>query len=136
MIRKTLIAGALGLASTALVSAAHAGTDPAVEAEMPANTTGDDGRAIPYEQEVAKSEEVRMVAAPIGGVENDHWFNYQANVNEARKELDSDLERASDIEDQREAWQEYAVQLRDERVAYAKKMADEGYPVGEVYVGG
>ncbi|PEQ13313.1 hypothetical protein B2G71_07705 [Novosphingobium sp. PC22D] len=93
--------------------------------------------AIPmlYEEQLAHSEETRIIRYPIAGIENQWWFNYRSNVGEARKELASDLKRASDTEDKRDAWDEYAGELKDERVDYVKKMQKKGYPVGEVYVG-
>lgn len=94
--------------------------------------------AVPmmYEQQIAQQEEARIIRAPIGGIQNSKWFNYKANVNETRKELASDLRHASDIEDQRDAFEEYGSELRHERVTYVKAMAKRGYRARpEVYVG-
>lgn len=80
-----------------------------------------------YEERVARVEENRIIQSPIGGIEGKHWFNYRANVNETQKELATDLRKASDIEDQRDAWEEYGSELRHERGTYAKAMAKRGY---------
>lgn len=89
-----------------------------------------------YEQQVARQEEARIIRAPIGGVQNSRWFDYRTNVNESRKELASDLRHASDIEDQRDAFEEYGHELRHERVTYVKAMSKKGYRIPRVYVGG
>ncbi len=62
-----------------------------------------------YEEQIAHEEELRIINTPIGGIESKFWFNYRANLNEARKELVSDLRHVSDIEDRRDAWEEYSV---------------------------
>lgn len=89
-----------------------------------------------YEQGVARAEEDRIIRSPIGGIEGKHWYNYRANVNETQKELSSDLRHASDIEDQRDAWEEYGSELRGERGKYVKEMAKRGYRVPTVYIEG
>lgn len=89
-----------------------------------------------YEQSVARAEEERIIRSPIGGIQGKHWYNYRANVNETQKELSSDLRRASDIEDQRDAWEEYGSELRDERGTYVKEMAKRGYRVPTVHIEG
>ena len=48
-------------------------------------------------------------------------------MTEAQKELSSDLRRASDVEDLRDAWEEYAFELRHEREDYIHDMAERGY---------
>lgn len=75
-----------------------------------------------------------MRTEPIAQVYNKHWFNYLANVNEADKELNSDLRRASDREDIADAWEEYAVELVDADKDYVKVMRKHGYRVGRVSV--
>ncbi|MFS0848835.1 hypothetical protein AB3M93_05085 [Novosphingobium panipatense] len=87
-----------------------------------------------YEETAARAEEDRIIRSPIGGIEGKHWFNYRANVNETQKELSSDLRHASDIEDQRDAWEEYGTELRHERGTYVKAMAKRGYRVPTVYI--
>jgi hypothetical protein len=94
--------------------------------------------AVPmmYEKEVAMREEARIIRQPIGGIQNSKWYNYRANVNESRKELSSDLRGATDIEDQRDAYEEYGSELRHERKTYVSAMMKRGYRPGpEVYVG-
>lgn len=88
-----------------------------------------------YEEQIAHEEEARIINTPIGGVESKFWFNYRANLNEARKELVSDLRRVSDIEDRRDAWEEYSVELSQERKHYVHKMAKLGVRSGNVILG-
>ena len=93
--------------------------------------------AVPmlYEEQVARQEEGRIIRSPIGGIQNSRWFDYRTNVNETRKELASDLRHSSDIEDRRDAWEEYGTELRHERRTYVKAMAKKGYRAPRVYVG-
>ncbi len=88
-----------------------------------------------FEEKVAREEEQRIIDAPIAGIENKFWFNYRIDITEAQKELRSDLNRASDIEDLRDAWEEYAHELRKERSHYIKQMAKRGYRAATVSVG-
>lgn len=92
--------------------------------------------AIPtlHEEQIARAEESRIITLPIAGIENRLWFGYRINVIEARKELGSDLRRATDIEDRRDAWEEYAVELKDERVHYVEEMAERGYRMGNAVI--
>ncbi|WP_395333649.1 hypothetical protein WBP06_08160 [Novosphingobium sp. BL-8H] len=92
--------------------------------------------AVPtmYEKEVARGEEARIIQSPIGGVQNSKWYDYRINVNETRKELASDLRHATDIEDLRDAYSEYASELFQERGKYVKYMAKRGYRVPQVYL--
>lgn len=89
---------------------------------------------VSYEEQLAQVETQLVYQAPIAGVQNDYWFNYQTDLAEARKELTSDLRGSSDAEDNRDAWEEYRAELADARGDYAKEMAEKGYPVGEVRV--
>lgn len=90
--------------------------------------------AIPMllEEAYAREEEKRIIQYPIAGIENSLWFDYRIDVTEAQKELKSDLGKASDLEDLRDAWEEYAVELRHEREDYVHDMAKRGYRMGEV----
>ena len=92
--------------------------------------------AIPalYEEQIARAEEELILKTPIAGIENNLWFDYRIDVTEAQKELTSDLRRASDIEDRRDAWSEYAHELRHEREDYIHDMAERGYRYGQVIV--
>lgn len=92
--------------------------------------------AIPmlHEEQIARAEESRIITLPIAGIENRLWFDYRINVTEAQKELGSDLRRATDIEDRRDAWEEYAVELRHERVHYIEEMAERGYRMGNAVI--
>ncbi|WP_073976341.1 hypothetical protein, partial [Erythrobacter donghaensis] len=74
------------------------------------------------------------IGLPIAGIENRLWFDYRINVTEAQKELGSDLRRATDIEDRRDAWEEYAVELKHERVHYIEEMAERGYRMGNAII--
>jgi hypothetical protein len=72
---------------------------------------------------------------PIAGVYNKFWYNYLADVLEADKELKSDLRRATDEEDKRDAWEEYEHELADADKDYVEEMRDRNYRVGRVTVG-
>jgi hypothetical protein len=85
-----------------------------------------------YEETLAREEEKLILASPIAGIKNSRWFDYRADVNEAQKELHSDLRGASDIEDRRDAWEEYAHELKHERLDYIEDMAEKGYRQGYV----
>ncbi|WP_202388796.1 hypothetical protein [Pontixanthobacter aquaemixtae] len=87
------------------------------------------------EEALAREEEKRIITSPIAGIENRFWFDYRGDINEAQKELASDLNRASDIEDIRDAWEEYTFELAGERRHYVKEMAERGYRMGSVTVG-
>lgn len=80
-----------------------------------------------YEETLAREEERRILSHPIAGIENSLWFDYRIDVTEAQKELASDLRRATDVEDLRDAWEEYAFELRHEREDYIHEMAERGY---------
>lgn len=86
-----------------------------------------------HEESIARHEEKLIMASPIGGIENSKWFDYRINIGEAQKELSSDLRRASDLEDRRDAWAEYANELRHGRKNYVKAMARKGYRIPEIY---
>lgn len=92
--------------------------------------------AVPmlHEEQMARNEEARIITQPIASIENRFWFDYRIDVTEAQKELTSDLRRASDVEDLRDAWEEYAHELRHERETYVKEMAERGYRIGRVIV--
>ena len=79
------------------------------------------------EQQMAQEEEGQIYQRPIAGIENKEWFNYRVNVLESKKELKSDLNDASDVEDLRDAWDEYRNELHDNRYHYTKVMAKRGY---------
>lgn len=92
--------------------------------------------AIPmlYEEAFAREEEKQIITSPIAGIENALWFDYLIDVTEAQKELSRDLRKADDIEDLRDAWEEYGKELRHERIDYIEDMAKRGYRMGEVTV--
>lgn len=87
-----------------------------------------------YEEAFARNEEKQIIPSPIAGIENALWFDYLIDVTEAQKELKSDLGKADDIEDLRDAWEEYGQELRYERIDYIEDMAERGYRMGEVTV--
>lgn len=84
------------------------------------------------EEQAARAEEALIITTPIAGIENHLWFDYRIDVTEAQKELASDLRRAGDIEDRRDAWEEYARELKHEREDYIHDMAKRGYRYGRV----
>jgi hypothetical protein len=87
-----------------------------------------------FEEQAARSEETRIIRSPISGIENRLWFNYIGNVNETQKELVSDLRNSSDIEDLRDAWDEYRIELSGERRHYIDEMRERGYRYVQVDV--
>lgn len=87
-----------------------------------------------YEEHYAREQEKLIITAPIAGIRNSLWFDYRIDVMEAQKELASDLRKASDLEDQRDAWEEYGDELRKERKHYVEEMAERGYRMGTVTV--
>lgn len=87
-----------------------------------------------HEEAVARTEESLILVSPIAGIENALWFDYRIDVTEAQKELTSDLARASDLEDRRDAWEEYARELKHEREDYIHDMAKRGYRYGRVII--
>jgi hypothetical protein len=110
---RTALAGALPVVMLALPAAAMAGH------VRPAG----DGHAAP----VVRSE-------PVQNIYNQPWYNYVADIQEAEKELTSDLKRASDREDRADAWEEYDVELADADKDYVKEMRERGYRVGRVSI--
>ncbi|MBX7484076.1 hypothetical protein [Qipengyuania qiaonensis] len=87
-----------------------------------------------HEEQIARAEEQLILTSPIAGIENHLWFDYRIDVTEAQKELTGDLRRASDLEDRRDAWAEYAHELKHEREDYIHDMAKRGYRQGKVYI--
>jgi len=87
---------------------------------------------ILYEEQLAREEEKLIITSPIAGIKNSRWFDYRGDVNEAQKELHSDLRSVSDVEDRRDAWEEYAHELKHERIDYIEDMAEKGYRQGYV----
>lgn len=85
-----------------------------------------------YEEQMAREEEKLILTAPIAGIKNSRWFDYRSDILEAQKELSSDLRHVSDLEDQRDAWEEYAHELKHERIDYIEDMAEKGYRQGYV----
>jgi hypothetical protein len=89
---------------------------------------------VSYEEQLAKVEDQLVYHAPIAGIQNNYWFDYQTDLAEARHELTKDLRGSSDAEDNRDAWEEYRAELADARGDYAKEMAEKGYRTGQVRV--
>ncbi len=87
-----------------------------------------------YEEAWARQQEAMIITAPIAGIENRFWFDYRGNILEAQEELASDLRRASDLEDRRDAWEEYGNELIDEREHYVSEMAERGYRAWSVTI--
>lgn len=85
-----------------------------------------------YEEQLAREEEKLIIQSPIAGIKNSRWFDYRSDILEAQKELNSDLAGASDLEDRRDAWEEYAHELKHERIDYIEDMAEQGYRQGYV----
>jgi len=60
---------------------------------------------------------------------NKWWLDYRTDISEAKRELRSDLRRATDEEDRRDAYEEYRQEIRDARHDYRKEMTERGYRV-------
>jgi len=60
---------------------------------------------------------------------NKWWVDYKTDLSEARRELRSDLRRATDAEDRRDAHREYRREIADARYDYEKEMNERGYRV-------
>ncbi|MGB3473143.1 MAG: hypothetical protein WBA51_20200 [Erythrobacter sp.] len=60
---------------------------------------------------------------------NPWWLDYKTDISEARRELASDLRRATDAEDRRDAHEEYRREIADARYDYRKEMAERGFRV-------
>lgn len=88
-----------------------------------------------YEESYAREEERRIIQTPIAGIYNSPWYDYRIDVTETQKELASDLRHADDIEDRRDAWEEYGNELAKTRRDYVKTMAKLGYREGRVTIG-
>lgn len=91
---------------------------------------------VSYEEQLARAEGELTLNIPIAGVENNAWFDYQTDIEEARTELKKDLRGSTDAEDERDAWDEYRTELADARHDYVKEMREKGYPTGQVRVYG
>ncbi len=84
---------------------------------------------------VGKENHPVVRTEPIAGVYNKFWYNYRVDVLEADKELKSDLRRATDEEDKRDAWEEYEHELVDADKDYVEEMRDRNYRVARVTIG-
>lgn len=60
---------------------------------------------------------------------NPWWVDYKTDISEAKRELASDLRRATDAEDRRDAHEEYRREIADARYDYRKEMAERGFRV-------
>ncbi len=89
--------------------------------------------AVPFADGPEDTTEIR--SEPIAGLYIKPWYAYLADIREAEQELGSDLRRATDAEDQRDAWEEYHHELVDADKDYVKKMRKRGYRAGRVTVG-
>ncbi len=73
--------------------------------------------------------------SPIAGVQNNYWFDYRSDIEEAEAELRKDLRRVTDAEDRNDAWREYVREIDDANADYAGEMEERGYRTGRVTVG-
>ncbi|MCK0127711.1 hypothetical protein [Erythrobacter sp. F6033] len=60
---------------------------------------------------------------------NKWWLDYKTDISEAKRELRSDLRRATDEEDRRDAHEEYRNEIADAKHDYRKEMRERGYRV-------
>lgn len=82
--------------------------------------------------QVASTYQSQIRQEPVAGQYDKRWFNYQTDIKEAEKELQSDLKRATDREDSEDAWEEYHHELVDADLDYVKAMRKRGFRVGRV----
>lgn len=76
-----------------------------------------------------------IIRTPIAGKDNNYWYDYRSDLEEAENELRKDLRRAKTAQDEREARSEYRRELADARKDYTKEMRELGYiSRGEVEV--
>ncbi|MEM6474961.1 MAG: hypothetical protein AAF687_02210 [Pseudomonadota bacterium] len=69
--------------------------------------------------------------APIApNNDSNKWYrDFRTDISEAKRELRSDLRRATDAEDRRDAYDEYHNEIADAKKDYRKEMAERGYRV-------
>ncbi|ASK87930.1 hypothetical protein [Sphingorhabdus sp. SMR4y] len=91
--------------------------------------------ASPLAAHTGQDSHVEIRKEPIAGQYDKHWYNYLADVLEADKELKSDLRRATDAEDTRDAWEEYENELIDADKDYVEEMRDRNFRAGRVTIG-
>lgn len=60
---------------------------------------------------------------------NKWWVDYKTDISEAKRELASDLRRATDMEDRVDAREEYRREIADAKYDYRKEMAERGFRV-------
>ncbi|MFC4292529.1 hypothetical protein ACFOWX_08900 [Sphingorhabdus arenilitoris] len=95
------------------------------------------GASTPVQAHPGHQRHAHILKAPLAGVRNNYWYDYQSDVLEAENELRKDLRRAKTTQDRREAWEEYNREIKDARHDYTKEMAERGYiRPGQVTVGG
>ncbi len=68
-----------------------------------------------------------IIQSPIAGKDNNYWYDYRSDVEEAEIELRKDLRRAKTAQDEREARSEFRRELADARKDYTKEMRELGY---------
>ncbi|MEW4467260.1 hypothetical protein AB1K62_05440 [Parasphingorhabdus sp. JC815] len=93
------------------------------------------GAAMPAIAQSGTDQRIEVREEPVAGQYDKHWYNYRSDILEADKELKSDLRRATDDEDIRDAWEEYKNELIDADKDYVEEMRDRNYRVGRVTIG-
>jgi len=73
----------------------------------------------------------RERALPIApnNFSNKWWIDYETDISEAKRELASDLRRATDLEDRIDAREEFRREVADAKYDYRKEMAERGFRV-------
>lgn len=76
-------------------------------------------------------ERDRERALPIApnNFTNKWWIDYETDISEAKRELASDLRRATDLEDRIDVREEYRREVADAKYDYRKEMAERGFRV-------
>ncbi|MEE4152710.1 MAG: hypothetical protein V2I27_00975 [Erythrobacter sp.] len=101
----------LALAAATAITAIAA---PAAAGDRPIVVERDRGRALPV--------------AP-NNYTNKWWIDYETDISEAKRELASDLRRATDREDRFDAREEYRREVADAQYDYRKEMFERGFRV-------
>jgi hypothetical protein len=89
----------------------------------------------PLAAHVSQESHVEIRKDPIADQYDKHWYNYLTDILEADKELKSDLRRATDAEDTRDAREKYENELVDADKDYVEEMWDRNFRVGRVTLG-
>lgn len=132
--KATLVTAAIAALAAAPL-AAHPGPEPHARhaASAEAATHAEAHVTAGSGADVAAASDITVMGSLLPPARNNDfnkfWLDYRTDVSEAKRELASDLDRATDEEDVREAWAEYYREIRDAQKDYTKEMSERGYRV-------